>query len=106
MKTSKLVNNSVSIQIIKRPIGKEKIQKSVLATFVAALGPLSFGFSLSFSSPVLVDLGDPNEAPSLCLTSKEASWFSVRNQYLITQFCEANSKLPSFISGSAKANTY
>ena len=89
MKTSKLVNNSVSIQITKRPTGKERIRKSVLATFVAALGPLSFGFSLSFSSPVLVDLDDPSETPSLRLTSEEASWFSVRNQYFITQFCEA-----------------
>ena len=105
MKTSKLVNNSVSIQITKCPPGKERIRKSVLATFVAALGPLSFGFSLSFSSPVLVDLEEStSEIPSLRLTSEEASWFSVRNQHFITQFCEANSKLATFISGSAKSH--
>ena len=83
MKTSKLVNNSVSIQITTCPPGKERIRKSVLATFVAALGPLSVGFSLSFSSPVLVDLEEStSEIPSLRLTSEEASWFSVRNQHL------------------------
>ena len=107
MNTSKLVNNSVSIQITKRPTGKESIRKSVLATFVAALGPLSSGFSLSFSSPVLVDLEEStSEIPSLRLTSEEASWFSVGNQHLIAQFCKANSKLAAFISGSAKAHIY
>ena len=84
MKTSELVKDSVSIQITKIPAGKESIRKSVLATFVAALGPLSFGFSLSFSSPVLVDLEESTtEIPSLRLTSEEASWFSVRKLHLI-----------------------
>ncbi|XP_074608114.1 solute carrier family 2, facilitated glucose transporter member 8-like [Acropora palmata] len=77
MKTSEPVKDSVSIQITKIPAGKESIRKSVLATFVAALGPLSFGFSLSFSSPVLVDLEESTtEIPSLRFNSEEASWFS------------------------------
>ena len=83
MKTSEPVKDSVSIQITKIPAGKESIRKSVLATFVAALGPLSFGFSLSFSSPVLVDLEESTtEIPSLRFNSEEASWFSVRKLHL------------------------
>ena len=84
MKTSELVNDSVSIQITKTHSGKERIRKSVLATFVASLGPLSFGFSLSLSSPVLVELEEStSEIPSLRLTSEEASWFSVIKLNLI-----------------------
>jgi len=51
-------------------------KKLYLATFAAVLGPLSFGFVLGYSSPVIPELrriGDPK----LRLDSSQASWFGV-----------------------------
>ena len=52
-----------------------RIGKSVLATFVAALGPLSFGYCLGYSSSALEDLKDA--PPSVNLNAQQGSWFSV-----------------------------
>jgi hypothetical protein len=39
--------------------GKQRLWTILYATFVASLGSLLFGFSLGYSSPVLLQLGDP-----------------------------------------------
>ncbi|XP_067825850.1 solute carrier family 2, facilitated glucose transporter member 8 [Heptranchias perlo] len=46
-----------------------------LATFVAVLGPLSFGFVLGYSSPAIPEL-EANSDPYLNLDSTQASWFA------------------------------
>ncbi|XP_040387424.1 solute carrier family 2, facilitated glucose transporter member 8 isoform X3 [Cygnus olor] len=49
-------------------------KKLYLATFAAVLGPLSFGFVLGYSSPVIPELRKIND-PTLRLDSNQASWF-------------------------------
>ncbi|XP_013044192.2 solute carrier family 2, facilitated glucose transporter member 8 isoform X1 [Anser cygnoides] len=49
-------------------------RKLYLATFAAVLGPLSFGFVLGYSSPVIPELRKIND-PTLRLDSSQASWF-------------------------------
>ncbi|KAM9256692.1 solute carrier family 2, facilitated glucose transporter member 8 isoform 2-T2 [Cariama cristata] len=49
-------------------------KKLYLATFAAVLGPLSFGFVLGYSSPVIPELRKIND-PELRLDSNQASWF-------------------------------
>ncbi|KFQ28290.1 Solute carrier family 2, facilitated glucose transporter member 8, partial [Mesitornis unicolor] len=51
-------------------------KKLYLATFAAVLGPLSFGFVLGYSSPVIPELRKIND-PKLRLDSNQASWFGV-----------------------------
>ncbi|NXI49835.1 GTR8 protein, partial [Chloroceryle aenea] len=51
-------------------------KKLYLATFAAVLGPLSFGFVLGYSSPVIPELRKSND-PKLRLDSSQASWFGV-----------------------------
>ncbi|KFM08085.1 Solute carrier family 2, facilitated glucose transporter member 8, partial [Aptenodytes forsteri] len=52
-------------------------KKLYLATFAAVLGPLSFGFVLGYSSPVIPELRKIND-PKLRLDSNQASWFGVK----------------------------
>ncbi|XP_069729564.1 solute carrier family 2, facilitated glucose transporter member 8 isoform X2 [Phaenicophaeus curvirostris] len=47
-----------------------------LAAFAAVLGPLSFGFVLGYSSPVIPELRKIDD-PKLRLDSDQASWFGV-----------------------------
>lgn len=55
--------------------GKDRIGRAILATFIAALGPLSFGYCVGYSSSALEDLAS---APSAVrLTDIQGSWFSV-----------------------------
>ncbi|KAM6337469.1 solute carrier family 2, facilitated glucose transporter member 8 isoform 1-T1 [Alca torda] len=49
-------------------------KKLYLAAFAAVLGPLSFGFVLGYSSPVIPELRKIND-PKLRLDSGQASWF-------------------------------
>ncbi|KFP40931.1 Solute carrier family 2, facilitated glucose transporter member 8, partial [Chlamydotis macqueenii] len=49
-------------------------KKLYLATFAAVLGPLSFGFVLGYSSPVIPELRKISD-PKLRLDSSQASWF-------------------------------
>ena len=51
-------------------------KKLYLATFAAVLGPLSFGFVLGYSSPVIPQLRKIND-PKLRMDSNQASWFGV-----------------------------
>ncbi|KAM9392319.1 solute carrier family 2, facilitated glucose transporter member 8 [Pholidichthys leucotaenia] len=53
---------------------KVKNKKLYLATFVAVLGPMSFGFVLGYSSPVIPELTSITD-PRLRLNSNQASWF-------------------------------
>ncbi|KAM9595218.1 solute carrier family 2, facilitated glucose transporter member 8 isoform 1-T1 [Morphnus guianensis] len=49
-------------------------KKLYLATFAAVLGPLSFGFVLGYSSPVIPELRKISD-PKLRMDSSQASWF-------------------------------
>ncbi|XP_068771324.1 solute carrier family 2, facilitated glucose transporter member 8 isoform X4 [Struthio camelus] len=49
-------------------------KKLYLATFAAVLGPLSFGFVLGYSSPVIPELSKADD-PRLRLDGNQASWF-------------------------------
>ncbi|NWU98037.1 GTR8 protein, partial [Upupa epops] len=49
-------------------------KKLYLATFAAVLGPLSFGFVLGYSSPVIPELRKISDA-KLRMDSSQASWF-------------------------------
>ncbi|NXJ87835.1 GTR8 protein, partial [Corythaixoides concolor] len=49
-------------------------QRLYLAAFAALLGPLSLGFALGYSSPVIPELRAVN-APELKLDGSQASWF-------------------------------
>ena len=62
---------------------KEKTWKSVMATFIAALGPMSFGYNMAYSSSALEDLGNDNADSNVHLTVKEGSWFSVSRLFLV-----------------------
>ncbi|NXP49742.1 GTR8 protein, partial [Heliornis fulica] len=58
------------------PYLRARNEKLYLATLAAGLGPLSFGFVLGYSSPVIPELrkiGDPR----LRLDSSQAAWFGV-----------------------------
>lgn len=55
---------------------ESRIGRMVLATFIAALGPLSFGYCLGYSSSALLDFeNEPDKA--VRFTDSQGSWFSV-----------------------------
>lgn len=60
--------------------------KLYLAAFAALLGPLSFGFALGYSSPVIAELGKIGD-PDLRLDGDRASWFGVRVGVCVTVTC-------------------
>lgn len=62
---------------------KEKTWKSIMATFIAALGPIGFGYNIAYSSSALEDLGNDNADSNVHLTVKEGSWFSVSHLFLV-----------------------
>jgi len=68
-------SRSASIQSNRMAV-KDKISKVILATFIAALGPLSFGYCLGYSSSALLDLQKKNVDSTLRLTTEQGSWFS------------------------------
>ena len=69
-------NPSSSVQS-ERMAGKDRIGRTILATFIAALGPLSFGYCLGYSSSALEDLEKANVSSAVRLNSAQGSWFSV-----------------------------
>ena len=56
---------------------KDRVGRTILATFIAALGPLSFGFCMGYSSPALEDLQNADKPNDVQLSSEQGSWFSV-----------------------------
>lgn len=52
------------------------VGRSILATFIAALGPLSYGFCMGYSSPALEDLQNADKPSDVQLSSEQGSWFS------------------------------
>ena len=54
----------------------EKKCTAILATFFAAFGALSFGYSLGYSSSALVDLKNSTDR-HLHFTTEQGSWFAV-----------------------------
>ena len=67
---------SASVQS-ERVAAKDRIGRTILATFIAALGPLSFGYCLGYSSSALDDLKNASVSSAVRLTSDQGSWFSV-----------------------------
>jgi len=65
---------SCSIQS-ERSKDKERIGRAILATFIAALGPLGFGYCVGYSSSALEDLA--SESAAVRLNDIQGSWFSV-----------------------------
>lgn len=55
---------------------KVKNKNLYLATFASVLGPLSFGFVLGYSSPVIPELTGTSDS-RLRLDGGQASWFGV-----------------------------
>lgn len=70
-------SQSQTIQDEHRSDQNERVRMSVLSTFIAALGPLSSGYCLVYSSSAVVDLEASTVKSSLQLTTVQASWFSV-----------------------------
>ncbi|KAJ7383683.1 Solute carrier 2 (Facilitated glucose transporter) member 8 [Desmophyllum pertusum] len=60
----------------ERMSGKDRVGRTILATFIAALGPLSFGYCLGYSSSALEDLENANASSSVHLTVDQGSWFA------------------------------
>ena len=60
---------------------KERIYRPILASFIAALGPLSFGYCFSYSSSALLDLISDDADSALRLTASQGSWFSVSKPF-------------------------
>lgn len=61
--------------------GKERKWSVIMATFVAALGPLTFGYCMGYSSAATtqLEINDDNmNSTELHLTVREISWFGVR----------------------------
>ena len=56
---------------------------SVLATCVAVLGTLSFGYCLGYSSPASYDLKTASNSSTIRLSNSEESWFSVCSQVIL-----------------------
>lgn len=57
-------------------LSKVKNKNLYLATFASVLGPLSFGFVLGYSSPVIPELTGTSDS-RLRLDGTQASWFGV-----------------------------
>lgn len=78
-------NNSPLIQAGNNMSEKEsRIGRMVLATFVAALGPLSFGYCLGYSSSALLDFENESDK-AVRFTDSQGSWFSVSTIEMITE---------------------
>ncbi|KAK3740542.1 hypothetical protein QZH41_020676 [Actinostola sp. cb2023] len=54
---------------------KARVGRMVLATFIAAFGPLSFGYALGYSSSALLDFEKESDA-AVKFTESQGSWFS------------------------------
>jgi hypothetical protein len=62
--------------------GKERQWSVIMATFVAALGPLTFGYCMGYSSAATTQLERTEEnmnSTELFLSPEEITWFGVRN---------------------------
>ncbi|XP_044174405.1 solute carrier family 2, facilitated glucose transporter member 8-like [Acropora muricata] len=53
-----------------------KAWKAIIATFIAALGPFSFGYQLPYTSEALLDLQSDAVDSSIHLSDAQGTWFS------------------------------
>ena len=72
---------------------KERIYRPILASFIAALGPLSFGYCFSYSSSALLDLKSDDADSALRLTASQGSWFSVSKHCIFFFFFHCHEML-------------
>ncbi|XP_022789889.1 solute carrier family 2, facilitated glucose transporter member 8-like, partial [Stylophora pistillata] len=68
--------HSHSPQSNEMSVFQDRVGRSILATFIAALGTVSFGFCLGYSSSALVDLQSSDAPSAVRLSDDQASWFS------------------------------
>ena len=61
-----------------------KAWKAIIATFVAALGPFSFGYNIPYTSEALLDLQNDDIDSSIHLSDAQGTWFSVSCCLFIT----------------------
>ena len=78
-------DNSASVQLSGSRKMNDKFWPVFVATLVAALGPLNFGFALGFTSPVEAAMEDKSQ--KLCLTKGQFSWFAVSSYFTIHHCC-------------------
>ena len=83
MKSSELENSFQKLRSIQsnNVARNDRVWK---LTFITALGTLSFGYSMAYSSSALVDLKERDEDASVRITSQQASWFSVSQKLKIS----------------------
>ena len=65
--------------------GKDRLWTILYATFVASLGSFSFGYCLGYSSPVLVQLGDPSFVSNISHAPFNTS--SIPTDFFGVSFC-------------------
>ena len=65
--------------------GRDRLWTILYATFVASLGSFSFGYCLGYSSPVLVQLGDPSFATNISKAPFNTS--SIPTDFFGVSFC-------------------
>ena len=62
---------------------KEKTWKAILGVFIAALGPLSYGYCLGYTSSALLDLENDGLNSSVRFTENQGSLFSVSSFFFL-----------------------
>ena len=67
-----------------------KAWKAIIATFIAALGPFSFGYQLPYTSEALLDLQSDAVDSSIHLSDAQGTWFSVSCCLFITSSIYSN----------------
>lgn len=87
MDTGETEDNSASLytETVTLLPKRTSARGSVLATCVAVLGTLSFGYCLGYSSPASYDLKTASNNSTIHLSNSQESWFSVCSQVILYQ---------------------
>ena len=56
---------------------EERVSRAIVAALIAALGPVSFGYCIGYSSSALEDLQNADNSSVVRLSADQGSWFSV-----------------------------
>lgn len=56
---------------------EQGVSRAILAALIAALGPVSFGYCIGYSSSALEDLQNADYSSVVRLSADQGSWFSV-----------------------------
>ena len=72
-----MILNSSKIEI--NLISTERLDTTLIASLIASLATLNFGYAMGFPSPVQNYIEKNSKANHGFLTTEEFSWFQVRN---------------------------